>query len=168
MIAIDDLWPSLTAAAAPSEDAWDIGPVIIPGTPRPQGSKKAIVRKGAKHASLVESSPHVASWRTDIRDAVAKVATEPLMGPLEVRAVFTFQRPASHHVAGDRSRPVKPGAPAWCTSHSAGDLDKLQRAIGDALAGIAWDDDDQIVHWDPWKSWGLHPSLELSIRRMRA
>lgn len=55
---------------------------------------------------------------------------------MSVEVVFTFDRPK----AAPKSRPC------WPTTRSSGDIDKLQRAVFDALtdAGV-WRDDSQVV-----------------------
>lgn len=156
--------PGAIVADMPTD--WWIPPTWIPGQPRPQGSKKAFWREGMKHAGMTESSPHIGAWRSDVRTEVAKVHPGvPLVGALEVAVVFVFARPLGHHIAGNRSRPLRPDAPVFCTSRQAGDLDKLLRGIGDALTGVAWEDDDLIVRWhDPVKLWGPHAGAWLTYR----
>jgi len=44
----------------------------------------------------------------------------------------------------------------WPIAKTDGDLDKLERNIGDALTDTAViRDDTQIVHWDAWKAWAV-------------
>tara|TARA_Y100000592_G_scaffold98531_1_gene171892 strand:+ start:5287 stop:5592 length:306 start_codon:yes stop_codon:yes gene_type:complete len=57
-------------------------------------------------------------------------------------AIFVFNRPKAHYrTNGD----LKPSAPQHCTGR-IGDLSKLIRAVEDALTGVVYDDDAQIVH----------------------
>lgn len=48
-------------------------------------------------------------------------------------------------------RPKKPICDVPCTKGA--DLDKLARGLGDALTGIAYYDDCQIVRWDIQKEY---------------
>jgi hypothetical protein len=148
--------------------AWDVGPVFVKGTPAPQGSKKAFFNpKAPKVPVMTESSKGLPGWRSDIRRTVEPLmdGRELLDGPLEVLARFVFLRPQHHHIAGDRSRPVKPGAPIYHAQ--APDLDKLLRSL-DWLTGVVWTDDSRIARYrDPVKLWGSQPGMELAIRRIR-
>jgi crossover junction endodeoxyribonuclease RusA len=60
---------------------------------------------------------------------------------MAISIVFRFKRPATH--IGKKG--VKPSAPEHNTSARAGDIDKLQRSTLDALTGVAYDDDRQVV-----------------------
>jgi Holliday junction resolvase RusA-like endonuclease len=151
------------------DDPWDVGPVFVKGTPATQGSKRAFVNRYTGKPSLKESSKGLPGWRNDIRAAFAPLmdGRELLDGPLEVRVRFVFLRPQHHHVAGDRSRPVKPNAPVYHAQ--APDLSKLLRGMEDDLNGLVWTDDSRIARYvDPVKVWGSQPGMELAIRRIRA
>lgn len=150
---------------------WLIPMTWVAGQPRPQGSKKPFLGKkagGGQFAGMKESSPHVGGWRSDVRSDVQKVHPgDPLNVPVEVSVTFVFRRPNSHYIAGKRERGLRPDAPTWCTSHAVGDVDKLQRAIGDALEGVAWSDDCLIVRWhDPAKLWGDHAGMWITYREL--
>lgn len=77
-------------------------------------------------------------WRNTIRHVASNTFTARISGPVRVVANFYLPRPKS---VQKRLRP-----------HVAPDLDKLERAIGDALEGVAYDNDSQIVSWraDKW------------------
>jgi crossover junction endodeoxyribonuclease RusA len=57
-------------------------------------------------------------------------------------AIFVFSRPKAHYRTNGE---LKPSAPQHCTGR-IGDLSKLVRAVEDALTGVVYDDDAQIVH----------------------
>lgn len=163
-------------------DGWDVGPLFVPTVPRPQGSKKAFVPKHKKGTPpeiaakprrpvIVNDEPELLkTFRADVRDAFQRAMDEagqaPLEGALEVAVTFTFRRPLSHHVAGDRMRPLKASAPTYHVQDP--DLDKLLRSVADALTGIIWANDNLIARWhDPVKLWGLRDGIELAARRIR-
>jgi Holliday junction resolvase RusA-like endonuclease len=77
---------------------------------------------------------------------------EPLTGPLELRAVLAFRRPASHYGTGRNSGALKPTAPAYRSSRP--DADKLARAICDAMSGVVYRDDAQIARLIVEKHYG--------------
>lgn len=108
--------------------------VFIPGKAAPQGSKRHVGR-----GVLVESSKEVKPWRESIRWALLGTpapdrAAWPLQGPVTVVLEFVLPRPKS---TPKRSTPPAVKRP---------DIDKLQRAVLDAIgsAGV-WGDDAQVV-----------------------
>src|SRR5262245_27972633 len=112
------------------------------GEPVPQGSMRSLgAGRPTVHANRRELEP----WR----QAVAAAALEAirgrpiLVGPLELRATFVCARPKSHYRTGRHAGELKPSAPAYSATRP--DLDKLLRSIGDALTGIAFRDDAQLV-----------------------
>jgi len=103
---------------------------FVAGRPAPQGSKRHVGR-----GILVESSKACAPWRTTVAWHAAQVCEgPPLDGALSVHLVFVMPRPAG---APKRSTPPAVKRP---------DVDKLARAVLDALSGVVWRDDSQITH----------------------
>ncbi|WP_280201288.1 RusA family crossover junction endodeoxyribonuclease [Nocardia cyriacigeorgica] len=103
-------------------------PLFIPGTPAPQGSKKHVGR-----GILVESSQAVGPWRERVALAVHQQGWQPLDGPVAVDLTFVMPRPKS---TPKRWTPAAVKRP---------DIDKLARAILDAITGQAFADDSQVV-----------------------
>lgn len=102
---------------------------FIPGRPAPQGSKRHV-----GNGRMVEMSKAVGPWRTLVATHVARLwKWAPVLGPVRVRLEFVLPRPAS---APKRSTPAAVKRP---------DLDKLQRAVFDALTAVCWRDDSQVV-----------------------
>jgi crossover junction endodeoxyribonuclease RusA len=113
--------------------------VWVAGVPAPQGSKRALGagRPGGK-IRLVESSKRVAPWRTDVREAFMAGGEPCRFFPgtaLVVKIVFVMPRPK----ATPKTRATPPAV-------KKPDLDKLERAVLDALtsAGV-YADDSQVV-----------------------
>jgi crossover junction endodeoxyribonuclease RusA len=103
--------------------------VFVPGRPAAQGSKKHV--GGGR---LVEQSKAVAPWRTTVAWHAAQTHRgAPLDGPLRVVVDFVMPRPAA---TPKRSTPPAIKRP---------DVDKLARAVLDALSEVIWRDDSQIV-----------------------
>lgn len=127
--------------------------LVIPGVPVPQGSK---MPWGG------EANPHVKAWRETVARAAREVMTDgPLTGPVFVKATFVFPRPKAHFRSGKFAHEVKLTAPRWHTSTP--DLDKLQRALGDAFKGAVVRDDSQIAGWNTAKRYGSQPCAELTV-----
>lgn len=110
--------------------------LFVAGRPAPQGSKRHI--GGGR---LVESSTALAPWRTTVAWHAAQVwRAAPLDGPLQVRAEFVLPRP--------KSLPKRLPTPPHTKKP---DVDKLIRAVMDALTGVVWRDDSQVIDLHPTK-----------------
>lgn len=121
-------------------------PFFVRGLPAPQGSKRAYVRGG--RAMLVESSAAVKPWRADVRAAALDTWTGPVLtGPVALTLHFRFDRPKGHY----GKHGLLPSAPAYKVT--APDIDKLARATLDALTGIVFRDDAQVVELHVTKGW---------------
>ena len=92
---------------------------------------------------MVESSKKVKPWRQDVKfQALAsKPADWPTDAAFTVSVVFRFKRPKSHF----NKSGLRASAPLHCTSASHGDIEKLVRSTHDALNGVLFDDDRQVV-----------------------
>ena len=108
---------------------------FVPGKPVGQGSKRYL-GKGV----LVETAKGLKAWRTDIRSTAMQYFPAPIEGPVTLCLTFSYNRPKSHRNAAGGLRK------GYCVEKvSAPDLDKLARAVGDALTGVAYRDDAQII-----------------------
>lgn len=107
----------------------------VPGLPQPQGSKRGFVTPSGK-VSMVESAAGVKPWRSDVKVFAAEAMIgRPLMsGPVFLHCDFVMKRP----VSTPKTRPTPPAI-------KKPDLDKLLRAIGDALKGTVYAEDSMIV-----------------------
>lgn len=103
--------------------------IHVPGTPAPQGSKNAY-RHGNK-TILVETSKKLPTWRKTIQFHAQKHCPQPLQGAIHLDIEFIMPRPKTLPKK-QKHMTKKP------------DLDKLIRAVGDALTTIAYKDDNQI------------------------
>jgi len=106
------------------------------GHPQPQGSTKAFVRRGRQgraYAAVTHDNPRVKGWRQLVAEqAQSAVGDELFLGAVVLTVIFRLPRPGS--------------LPKKARHHTKlPDLDKLVRAIGDGLSGVAFLDDKQIV-----------------------
>lgn len=102
--------------------------VFVAGSPAPQGSKKYL-----GNGIMVESSKAVKPWRVDVAWAVRAHFPTPLDGAVRLELEFVMPRPKS---APKKSTPAAVKRP---------DLDKLARAVLDAITGVVVADDSQVV-----------------------
>lgn len=103
--------------------------VFIEGRPAPQGSKRHL-----GNGIMVESSKAVKPWRVDVAWRVRGAFLTPFDGPVKLELEFVMPRPKS---TPKKSTPAAIKRP---------DLDKLVRAVMDAITGVVVVDDSQIVH----------------------
>lgn len=102
--------------------------LFVPGDAAPQGSKRHV--GGGR---MVESSKALGPWRERVALAAHQHGYPVLTGPVFVGLEFVRPRPVS--------TPKRRTPPAIRKP----DLDKLNRAILDALTGIAYGDDAQVT-----------------------
>jgi Holliday junction resolvase RusA-like endonuclease len=131
--------------------------LVVYGVAAPAGSK-TLARANGK-TWVRDSSKRGYQWRRDVAQA-AGLATRgrPLLdGPLALAVTFVVPRPKSHYGA----RGLRPSAPAYPTTRP--DVTKLLRAVEDALTGIVWRDDAQVVEQHAWKRYGEPARCELHV-----
>jgi crossover junction endodeoxyribonuclease RusA len=94
---------------------------------------------------FIEASKYLPAWRNALRlaaeGAVAVEFWSRTSEPVELEVMFYLERPATVPFS-KRAAPTVPP-----------DLDKLIRAVGDALTGVVYDDDSQIVRVLAWKTY---------------
>jgi len=120
------------------------------GTAAPQGSKRHV-----GNGVMLESSDRVRPWRQDVRFAALEKRPPEwdMTKPMRLDLVFWFARPASHYGTKNGITYIKSNAPAQPVSARLGDIDKLSRAVLDALTGVAYLDDRQVIRLEARKAY---------------
>lgn len=116
----------------------------VPGEPQPQGSKTVVQQRG-RRPRMFEDNPDTAPWRERV-ERFARAAMDGRQirtGPLRMTVTFVFRRPAGHWGTGRNAGKLKPSAPLYVRTRP--DVDKLVRAVGDAITGTVCRDDAQLV-----------------------
>lgn len=117
----------------------------VNGLPKPQGSKRAFVNPKTKRAIVVESAgAPLKDWRHDVKlmacdSMVGRPVVDSGVGVI-LRIGFVMPRPKT--TPKGRPTPLATKRP---------DLDKLIRGVCDALTGVVYSDDSQVVSFDVWK-----------------
>ena len=113
------------------------------GDPVPQGSM-SVFRGRAVHSN----SAKLKQWRNLIHEAAKEAGLTPQLEPANVDLTFYLARPRSVK----REEPtVKP------------DLDKLVRAVLDALTGVGYNDDAQVTRLVARKTYGSKPGVFIAL-----
>jgi crossover junction endodeoxyribonuclease RusA len=110
--------------------------VFVPGRPIPQGSTKAYLPKGHSRPIVTADNTKTKPWRADIQAHTRAVVGPHILiptAPVELALVFVMPRRAAEPKRNTPPHTRKP------------DLDKLIRAVLDALTGIVFTDDAQVV-----------------------
>ena len=136
---------------------------FVPGVPRPGGSKNAFRNPHTGKIQVVESGKHTKEWRSNVRHFgyCAYQDGEPLEGPLRLSVLFTAVRPKCHYGSGRNADVLKDSAPAYPTTRP--DITKLLRAVEDALTGVLWLDDSQIVIQRAAKTYRERPGVMINV-----
>lgn len=110
----------------------------------------------------VYDPPKVKNFKNLLRSlAVNQYSRPPMLGPLSVS--LTFYRPVQKSISqsererrlSNRSKPVvKP------------DIDNYAKATLDALTGVLWHDDSQIVKITGEKRYGEYPRIEVEVKKV--
>ncbi len=141
--------------------------LFVPGIPAPGGSKRAFaIKKGGVYTGRTVIFDDAGQRNKDWRQACVVIAKEnapatPFRGPLRVDFHFVMPRLKAHFRANGA---LKDGAPLWHTVKP--DRTKLTRSTEDALKGIIWADDAQIVAGETFKTYGERPGCTIRIRQL--
>lgn len=137
------------------------------GTPAPGGSKRAFRHAHSNRIMVVDASAKSKPWKQEVAAAAAaamlsqSVTEDGLLvdGPLSVAMTFYVPRPQAHYGA----KGVKASAPEYPTVRP--DVLKLARAVEDAMTGVVYRDDSQIVLETLRKVYGEPARCEVIVRR---
>lgn len=110
--------------------------LFVPGKPIPEGSTRAYVIKG--HAAVTHNNNNaLRPWRAEIHAMIRSMIPTRTIdipdGPVAVALWFVMPRRAAEP---KRTTPAHTRKP---------DLDKLARAVLDAMTGVAYSDDGQVT-----------------------
>lgn len=113
------------------------------GKPIPQGSMRAF-----NNHIVHNKSSELMAWRSLIAMEARKAGCQPIEGAIEIHLEFIYQKPKS----------VKRDLPTV-----APDLDKQIRSVLDALTGVAYVDDGQVVGITATKRYGAISGVSVAI-----
>lgn len=126
------------------------------GVAQPKGSTRSLAIRtadGGLRTRTFSDNPNLKDWQHAVASAAQSLAGDgAFSGPVLVRAWFALRRPTS------LSKRV--------TSHlKKPDLDKLLRAVNDALTGVLYTDDSQVVGLNGWKFYAVNaaPSVVIEV-----
>lgn len=125
---------------------------FVHGEAQPKGSTRAFV-VGWKPGQVTRpktvtttDNPQLKAWEKHIQDVATDYAETVDEGPMSVRLLFSLMRPKSVSVS---ERPLPTVDP---------DIDKLSRAVLDAMSGVCYADDQQVIRLVARKEYVSTPS----------
>ena len=138
------------------------------GQPQPAGSKKGFYNQRLGRVQIVDDAKKSRPWKAIVTDAaVAAMEDAPLLdGPLALELVFYVPRPKGHYGTGRNAGIVRASAPEFPAVKP--DVLKLARAVEDALSGIVYRDDAQIVTEFLLKRYGEPARCAVIVRQEHA
>ena len=117
------------------------------GNPVPKARART-VRKGNRTWSFTPKK--VAAWEKIIKSEASKYFEKPMDGPIMVTMIFYLERPNSRRI--DTWVPTTP------------DLDNLEKAVLDALNGVAYEDDRYVVAKNAQKKYVRRDNPRIFVR----
>lgn len=137
----------------------------VRGRAQSAGSKRAFYNAKLKRAMIVDANPESRPWKAIVSDAAlqAMSTAPPLNGPVQASFTFIETRPQSHFNskrelnAQGRRTPYPAKKP---------DALKLARGVEDALTGIVYVDDSQIVVEHLYKRYGDHDCVQVTVEEL--
>jgi Holliday junction resolvase RusA-like endonuclease len=128
------------------------------GCPQPQGSTKAFIPKGWNRAIITTANSKNKPWRQEVAGMAASYMEERSLDlleelPIQVNVEFFFEKPKSTKKTV-MHKITKP------------DIDKLARSVLDALTGVVFKDDSQVVRCTLGKSFGSPARAEIEVTQV--
>ena len=148
--------------------------ITVPGRAVSKGSMRTILanRKGGKKypVTVHNNQEGIARYASDIRVAwERKVGSEniaPTSDPVVLHCMFEFARPKLHFNTKGQLKGAAYTSPAPLYMSQDPDGDKLMRSVADALKGLAYLDDNQVVQGHFVKLWGSKDSTTITVMNM--
>jgi Holliday junction resolvase RusA-like endonuclease len=122
------------------------------GVPKPKGSLKSWVHPRTKRVIVTHDNPNTKPWQVLVQAMVREVRPTggPTREPVKVHLDFVLPKPKSlpKHVRFHVKKP---------------DIDKLQRCLLDAMKGVVFHDDSQVVESHQTKQYGPVPGVWIRL-----
>lgn len=127
---------------------------VVPG--QPQGKGRARSTRSGRHYTPAKT----VAYERLIAECAAEVMgeREAITGPAELHVIAVFGVP------GSWSKKRREAALQWQTYPTVKpDADNVAKSVCDALNGLAWLDDSQVVDCRVKKVYGRHPRLDVTV-----
>lgn len=133
--------------------------VSVHGVPQPGGSKVA-----SRFGGVRDANPRAKDWKLQVAQVAGEAWRQPLADyPVALVLEFTLVRPKSHRA---KSGMLRSGAPRLPMGRP--DALKLARTVEDALTGVVWRDDAQVVWETIVKRYGEPAGVSIKVLAVSA
>ena len=136
----------------------------VPAGSKTTGSRKDGTRFVRDSGETRKKKMKTSEWRSHIQAGAGPAMNGGalLEGPLALTVIFRLPRPKGHFGTGRNAGTLKKSAPAYPIVMP--DTTKLLRAVEDALTGIVYRDDAQIVKQHAHKRYAHGPArVEITV-----
>lgn len=132
------------------------------GKPQPAGSKRAFRNPATGRVQVVDANNNAGAYKNQVAAAAMDAYDGMLLtGALSLSLTIYLTRPKSHYRTGANAHLLRPKAPDRPIVKP--DLLKLARGIEDALTGLVYRDDSQIVEEQLTKHYGTPERVVVEI-----
>ncbi len=128
----------------------------VRGIPQQKGSKQMFWAKKRQRPIVVDMNPKAKGWQQTVALTAQRYAPDNglWLGPVALELLFTLAKPKS----------LPKQRPSWAIRRP--DLGKLARTIEDALTGVVYKDDSQIIYESLKKEYGNAPGVSVVISQV--
>lgn len=140
---------------------------FVPGIPQPAGSKRGFVNKKTGGVIITDACRKSKPWQADVKHfAFRAYQGPPLLGAIRLEVEFRMVRPKGHYGTGRNAASLRASAPMYHTTRP--DRTKLLRGLEDALSGLLWKDDAQVVQGEVEKCYadGQQPGAYVIVESL--
>lgn len=137
----------------------------IPIRAIPSSNSKKVGKQGHIYDAQNGKAGQLATIRLFVSQAAKEHGWKRTSEPVWMSLEFVMTRPGDHFGTGRNAGKVKPSAPKWPTAKN-GDRTNLLKAVEDALTGIVWDDDSQVVSGPIDKMYGDSDLIRITITEL--
>jgi len=136
------------------------------GKASPAGSKAIRYTKEKRPYITDVTGDDGKRWRANVAQmaGIVMMGTELFEGPVRLSLMFVIPRPKGHYRSGRFAGELRQNVPRFPTKKP--DLTKLVRGVEDALTGIVWRDDSQVVEQFNRKIWGEPAHVVITVERI--
>lgn len=127
--------------------------LFVEGIPAPGGSKTIGRTKAGRMFIRDAGGNRNTKWKKVVKDAAKQAMRGRVVfsGPVALSLCFKMPRPKCHYRSGKYADQLRPDAPRFHVV--APDATKLTRSTEDAMKGVVWVDDCQVVRQEADKTW---------------
>jgi len=140
---------------------------FVPGNARTSGSKTAFINSKTGKPIITSANPKQKDWQQGVKWAAMQEFNRqiPWDGPVMLTMMFVRVRPKGHFGTGRNSGVLKEWAKELQPTGKPDSL-KLGRAVEDAMSGIVFVDDAQIVEHHIRKIYGDKPGVDVRVTKL--